>query len=134
MQRHQTLENPMIRYRLLLLIGLLVVPSAARMLAADISGEWKASFDTQIGQQNYTYTFAVKESTVTGKAKSDNGESDILEGKVEGDKITFLEILNFQGMELRIQYTGKIVSADEIRFTRQVADFATEELVAKRVK
>jgi hypothetical protein len=134
MQRHQIQENVMTRARLLVLIGLLAVSSAARMFAADISGEWKASFDTQIGQQNYTYTFAVKESTVTGKAKSENGESDILEGKVEGDKITFLEVLNFQGMELRIQYTGTIVSADEIRFTRQVADFATEELVAKRVK
>jgi hypothetical protein len=124
----------MTRYRLLLWVAVLLIPSVALIRAADISGQWKASFDTQIGQQNYTYTFAVKESTVTGKAKSDNGESDILEGKLEGDKLTFLEILNFQGMELRIQYTGKIVSADEIRFTRQVADFATEELVAKRVK
>jgi hypothetical protein len=31
-------------------------------------------------------------------------------------------------------YTGKIVSPDEIKFTRNVAEFATEELVAKRVK
>jgi hypothetical protein len=43
-------------------------------------------------------------------------------------------MLNFQGMEIRIVYTGAIVSADEIKFTRQVADFATEELVATRVK
>lgn len=124
----------MTRYRLIPLAALLLIASTGRMLAADITGQWTASFDTQIGQQNYTYTFAVKDSTLTGKAKSDNGESDIQNGKVEGEKVTFLEILNFQGMELRIQYTGKIVSADEIRFTRQVGDFATEELVAKRVK
>ena len=43
-------------------------------------------------------------------------------------------MLNFQGTAIRIQYTGKITSADEIKFTRQVADFATEELVATRVK
>jgi hypothetical protein len=35
---------------------------------------------------------------------------------------------------IRVEYTGKTVSADEIQFTRQVSDLATEELVAKRVK
>jgi hypothetical protein len=102
--------------------------------ATDISGTWTASFDTQIGRQNYTYDFAVKDSTLTGKAKSDNGETALTEGRVEGDTVSFVEMLNFQGMEIRIVYTGKIASADEIKFTRQVADFATEELIATRVK
>ena len=102
--------------------------------AADITGKWTASFDTQIGQQNYTYEFVVKDGVLTGKAKSDNGESAIQNGKVEGDTVTFVENLNFQGMDIRIEYTGKIASADEIKFTRQVADFATEQLVAKRAK
>ena len=114
----------------LVLIAIMVMP----MAAADITGKWTASFDTQIGKQNYTYDFVVKDSTLTGKIKSDMGESDVLEGKVEGDKVSFAELLNFQGMEIRITYTGTVVSADEIKFTRNVADFATEELVAKRVK
>jgi hypothetical protein len=108
--------------------------SLTRATAADISGMWKASFDTQIGQQNYTYEFAVKDATLTGKAKSDNGESVLTDGKVDGDKVTFVETLNFQGMEVRIVYTGTISSADEIKFTRQVGEFATEQLVATRVK
>jgi hypothetical protein len=108
--------------------------SFGRATAADISGTWKAAFDTQIGRQAYTYELVVKDSTVTGKASSDNGETTLTEGKVEGDKVSFVEMLNFQGMEIRIVYTGTIVSPDEIKFTRQVADFATEELVATRVK
>ena len=114
----------------LVLIAIMVMP----MAAADITGKWTASFDTQIGKQNYTYDFVVKDSKLTGKMKSDMGESDVLEGKVEGDKVTFAELLVFQGMEIRITYAGTVVSADEIKFTRNVADFATEELVAKRVK
>jgi hypothetical protein len=114
----------------IVLVAIMVMP----MAAADITGKWTASFDTQIGKQNYTYDFVVKDSTLTGKVKSDMGESDVLEGKVEGDKVTFAELLVFQGMEIRITYTGTVVSADEIKFTRNVADFATEELVAKRVK
>jgi hypothetical protein len=38
-----------------------------------------------------------------------------------------------EGQPLRITYTGK-VSGDEIKFTRKVADIATEEFVAKRAK
>jgi hypothetical protein len=114
----------------IVLVAIMVMP----MAAADITGKWTASFDTQIGKQNYTYDFVVKDSKLTGKMKSDMGESDVLEGKVEGDKVSFAELLVFQGMEIRITYTGTVVSADEIKFTRNVADFATEELVAKRVK
>lgn len=102
--------------------------------AADITGQWTASFDTQVGRQEYTYDFVVKGSTLTGKMKSNLGASDVLEGKVDGDKVTFVEVLRFQDMDIRITYTGTVTSADEIRFTRQVADIATEELVAKRVK
>jgi hypothetical protein len=102
--------------------------------AADITGKWTASFDTQIGVQNYTYEFVVKDGVLTGKAKSENGESALQNGKVEGDTVTFVENLQFQGMDIRIEYKGKITSADEIKFTRQVADFATEQLVAKRAK
>ena len=102
--------------------------------APDITGKWTASFDTQIGQQEYTYDFVVKDTTLTGKYKSNLAEGEILEGKVDGDKVTFVEMLKFEGMEIRIDYTGTIASADEIKFTRNVGDFATEQLVAKRAK
>ena len=62
------------------------------------------------------------------------GTSEILQGKVEGDKVSFVEIFKFQGQEVRITYTGQVTSNDEIKFTRQVAEIATEEIVAKRVK
>ena len=115
-------------------IAAILAISAATLGAADISGKWTAVFDTQIGQQSYTYEFVVKDSTLTGKMTSNMSSSDIVDGKVTGDKVSFVEIFKFEGMEVRITYTGTVVSADEIKFTRQVADFATEELVAKRVK
>ena len=42
-------------------------------------------------------------------------------------------MLDFQGSAIRIEYSG-VIAGDEIKFTRKVGDFATEELVAKRVK
>jgi hypothetical protein len=111
-----------------------VAVAAGRAQASDITGKWTASFDTQIGVQTYTYDFVVKNGVLTGHAKSNLGESALSEGKVEGDKVTFVEMLKFEGMDIRIVYTGTITSADEIKFSRQVADFATEALVARRVK
>ena len=119
--------------RLFVALALCAV-SLVPLRAADISGKWTASFDTQIGKQNYTYDFKVTGTTMTGRAKSDNGDTEIKEGKVAGDTVTFVENLNFQGMELKITYTGKIVSDDEIKFTRDVAGIANEELTAKRAK
>ena len=101
--------------------------------AADITGTWTASFDTQIGVQNYTYTFKVEGNKLTGHVKSQYLDGDISEGTVEGEDISFVENLTFEGMPLRIVYKGKI-SGDEIKLTRNVADIATEEAVAKRAK
>ena len=42
-------------------------------------------------------------------------------------------MLDYQGQELRIEYTGKI-AGDEMKLTRKIGDLATEELVAKRAK
>ena len=108
--------------------------AAAVALAADVSGTWTASFDTQVGQQNYTYVFKVDGNKLTGTAKSNLGEGTITNGTVNGDDIAFTENLNYQGMELMIAYRGKI-SGDEIKFTRTVAEgFDPENLVAKRSK
>ena len=116
---------------LLCLTAALAAGTAA--FGADISGTWTASFETQVGTQNYTYTFKVEGNKLTGTAKSNLGEATIDMGTVNGDDVTFVEHLNYQGMQLDIPYKGK-VSGDEIKFTRKVGDVATEEVVAKRVK
>jgi hypothetical protein len=122
----------MIRRTIFMSIAL-VFALVASALAADITGTWKASFDTQIGVQNYTYTFKVEGSKLTGHAKSEYADVDIQDGTIKGDDITFVESFDFQGMPVRIVYSGKI-SGDEIKLSRNVADIATEEAVAKRVK
>ena len=102
-------------------------------LAADITGKWTATFETQIGTQNYTYDFKLDGEKLTGTAKSQTAQTEIVNGKVKGDEVSFVENLKFDGQDLQITYKGKI-SGDEIKFTRQVGEFATEELVAKRAK
>ena len=117
----------------ILILAALVLLAIVPLFAADVTGTWTASFDTQIGVQNYTYTFKVEDGKLTGTAKSQFGETKITEGVVKGDEITFVENLDFEGQPLRIVYKGKI-SGDEIKFNRQVAEVASEDFVAKRSK
>ena len=119
-----------------ILMGALIMAAmAAAAFAADVSGTWIASFDTQVGIQKYTYTFKVEGTKLTGKAKSELSmtESEITEGTVNGDDISFVETLNIQDMPFRIVYKGKLTGND-LKLTRTIMDSFLEEAVAKRVK
>lgn len=118
--------------RLLITAGFMLF-TLTSAFGKDISGTWTASFDTQVGVQNYTYEFKVDGEKLTGSTKSNFGESDIKQGTVKGDTVSFVETLKFEDQLIPITYTGKI-AGDEIKFTRKVGEFATEELVAKRSK
>jgi hypothetical protein len=104
--------------------------------AADVSGTWTASFETQVGTQSYTYVLQVQGGTLTGTAKSNLvGDSTLSDGKVEDNKISFVEHGTYQDMPLTFNYTGELVG-DELHFKRQLVgfggDFPPEEFVAKR--
>ena len=123
-----------LRNRLMhVVIGLAAL--AAFAFAADVTGTWTATFETQVGSQSYTFMFKQDGSKLTGMAKNAfaNAETEITEGMVNGDDVSFVENLNYQGMPLRIVYKGK-VSGDTIEFTRNVAEIADEKATAKRSK
>ncbi len=107
--------------------------SGVSAFAADIDGTWTSTFDTQIGEQHYTYNFKADGEKLTGTAKNDFGETKIEDGVVKGADVSFTENLEFNGQKITIKYTGKI-NGDEINFTREVGTFATEKIVAKRKK
>src|SRR5687768_17075218 len=114
---------------------LTIAVASLSAFAADLTGTWKAEFDTQRGLQKYTFTIKQDGKSVTGKAnverEGEKREAELKEGKVEGDTITFVEPLKIQDNELQITYTGK-VSGNEIKFTRKVGDFGSSEATAKR--
>jgi alpha-N-arabinofuranosidase len=114
-----------------------VTASATQSPAADVAGTWKSEFDSQVGRQQYTFTFKLEGTKLTGKANSEAGdrkrEAELKEGKADGDTVSFIEVLSIQDREIQITYTGKLSSdRSEIKFTRQVGEFAKTEIVAKR--
>lgn len=124
---------------MLKVIRLFAIVCAASTLsfAADLVGKWTAEFDSPIGNQKYTYEFKVEGDKLSGKATYDHsmgkGESAIKEIKVKDGDVSFIETMKLPDMEITVTYSGKI-TGDELKLTRVVGDFGTEQLVAKRVK
>jgi hypothetical protein len=102
-----------------------------------IIGKWKAQFDSQIGQQKYTFEFKMEGTNLVGRAMGERqmGTNDVaVTGlKIDKDEISFSEPLKYQDNEIQIEYKGKIVG-DELKLHRKVGDLAEYDIVAKRVK
>jgi hypothetical protein len=123
-----------------MLAGVLPAVAAAETAAApatDLTGKWSSEFDSQVGVQKYVFDLKQDGAKLSGTASfermGEKGQVELKEGKVEGGQVTFVEMLDFQGTSIRIEYKGQL-SGDEMKLTRQVGDFATEQIVAKRVK
>ena len=102
---------------------------------ANASGTWKADIETPVGMFKYTWIIQQNGDQLTGKiiSESDSGknEVDLKDGKIVEDAVSFVEILPFQGNDLKISYSGKI-KENTMDLTRQVGDFATEQISIKR--
>jgi hypothetical protein len=125
------------------ILAILIFAGLVCVYGADITGKWTTQFDSQVGVQKYTFDFKVEGTKLTGTATSsikgqdgsvaNEAKTQIQEGKIEGDKISFSENLPYTGMDLKIVYTGT-VSGNEIKLSRTVSDQPGETFVAKREK
>jgi hypothetical protein len=101
-------------------------------LAADFSGTWSAEVQGRNGNtQTLTFDFHVDGTTLTGKVTTPRGSTDISNGKVDGDNISFDQVMSFNGNDMKITYTGK-ADGDTIKFSRQAGDRPAMEFVAKK--
>lgn len=116
---------------------LLALAGSSLLRAADLVGKWTTEFDTQIGIQKYVYEFKVSGDRLVGRATFQrslgNGEVELRSIKLDGDTVSFVEPFSFEGTETPITYSG-VITGDEMKLTRNVGDFATEQLVARREK
>jgi hypothetical protein len=103
--------------RLLALAALFAISA----FAADIAGTWKASAEGPNGTLERTFVFKVDGNKLSGETTSAMmGKSAIMDGKVDGDNVSFTITVNFQGNETKINYKGK-VTGNEIHFTAEMA-------------
>ena len=113
----------------------LLMSLASTAGAAGLIGMWTCEFESQIGVQKYKFEFNEDGDRIVGFATFErslgNGRTELKEIEQEGDKVSFVEPFSFEGTEILIRYSGTI-SEDEMKLRRDVGDFATEHIVARR--
>lgn len=97
-----------------LLIGCL---AAAAIWAADVTGKWTYEMQGRNGN-TMTTTMNLKQDgdKLTGSISGRNGDTDITDGKVDGDNISFKVVREFNGNQMTSSYKGK-VDGDTIHFS-----------------
>ncbi len=111
---------------------LMLALGSVTALAADFNGKWTADVQGRMGTQTLTFDFHVDGTTLTGKVTTQRGDMDITNGKVDGDNISFDQVMNFNGNSMTINYKGTADGADSIKFTRTLGDRPPTDFVAKR--
>ena len=114
---------------------LLLLLASVAAFAADVSGKWVAQVPGRGGEtREATCTFKVDGGALTGSVSGPRGEAQISDGKIDGDEISFAQVMEFNGNQVKLLYKGK-VSGDEIKFTRQrEGGDRVQEFTAKRAK
>src|SRR5581483_2752134 len=101
--------------------------SAPPAANATVLGKWTAQFDSQIGQQRYTFEFKLDAGKLAGKAIGERemgtNEVTLVDVKLDKDEISFVEPLKLADNEVRIEYKGK-VAGEQIKLHRKVGDIA----------
>jgi hypothetical protein len=115
------------------LIVAFVTLAALSAQAADVSGQWKATIVTTAGQRDYTFVFRQNEGKLIGTIESPDGVAAMSNGYINAYTITFTENVTLQGRRAVLDYTGKLVSDNEIRFKREGTASPVVEFVATRV-
>lgn len=95
--------------RLPLVLGACAFLSAgigSNLLAADAAGTWHSEFESQRGHPKYTFTFKPEGPKLSGKAKAEvrdqKREVDLKEGKVDGETVSFGELLSIKSFDMRM--------------------------------
>ncbi len=98
----------------LILAGCLM---SALIWAADATGKWTAEVQGR-GGNTMTVNMNLKADgdKLTGTVSGRNGDTDISDGRIDGDNVSFKVVREFNGNQITQSYKGKL-DGDTIHFT-----------------
>jgi hypothetical protein len=121
--------------KLLFVVAILCALTLA-VMAADVSGKWTWEQQGRNGNTTSTLTLKADGSNLTGSLDGGRGASDIKDGKVDGNNISFSVSRNMGGTDVTTKYTGTL-DGDSLKLKferpgRQGAAPTPVEVTAKR--
>src|SRR5262245_36113641 len=111
---------------------LLLVSVAA--YAADVDGTWAGTVQSPMGDIPVSFTFKAAGAKLTGSTLGfDGSEVPVMDGKVDGNTLTFTVTFDFGGMPFMLSYKG-VVSADQIKMSGDACGMPFEFVLKKATK
>jgi hypothetical protein len=111
-----------IKKTFIMMLALFVVSA----YGADVTGNWKGTASFGDNSIERTFTFKVDGKKLTGETSSQMmGKSEITDGVIDGDNLSFSITGNLQGTEMKLNYKGT-VKGDEIKLSSEAAGQAIE--------
>lgn len=102
----------------------LAVPALATMVrglrAAEVGGKWEAEIEGPQGSTVFVFDLKADGEMLTGTVGNEMmGAAEIQDGKISGDQVEFVQVMQRGNFQIRFNYAGK-VSGDEMELTRTV--------------
>ena len=118
---------------LITLLSLFLVLTMAAS-AVDVTGKWVAQVAGRNGQtREQTFNFKADGANLTGTVSGRQSDTAITNGKIDGDKISFVVKTDRGGNTIEQKYSGTL-SGDELKMKREGGQGAATEFTAKRAK
>ena len=96
---------------------LMVLIVGASAYAADVDGTWSGTVQGPMGDFPVSFTFKADGAKLTGSTLGFDGMPvPIMDGKIDGNTITFTVTFDFGGMPFMLSYKGN-VSPDQIKMS-----------------
>lgn len=100
-----------------LMVGCL---ATAAMFAADATGKWTAEMPGRGGNpMTVTMNLKADGDKLTGTVSGRGGDTEISDGKVDGDSVMFAVVREFNGNQMKQVYKGKL-EGDTIHFAMKM--------------
>jgi len=121
------------RKRFLLVLCALFALAVATLSAADVTGKWTAEVQGRNGPRTVTFDLKQDGSNLTGTMQGMGPEPvNISDGKVDGDNLSFVVRREFNGNEMKINYTGKLEGGNLVMKSQREGSDRVMEFTAKK--
>jgi hypothetical protein len=102
----------------LILPAVLLLGFSGAALAAEIDGKWTAEVEGRRGTVTQTLSLTSSGNNLTGSLEGGRGNAvDISDGKLDGNKVSFKVVREFNGNQFTQQYKGTLSDAGELNLT-----------------
>lgn len=111
---------------------LAVAATAALAFGADIDGKWVAKMESPNGTREVKMSFKAEGAKLTGTVSGRQSDTEITDGKIDGENISFSVTRKMGDNEVKTNYKG-VLKGGELKLQFKMRDNDVE-MVARRAE